>query len=198
MYQLADVHCMCVCVWALLQEPGEGVNGRVCHSPSFFCSLPRFRLSPRPSVRLPAQPKLTPPPYALPTATPPRCQPGHASVMTMPDAAVAVAISHCRWRPFDVAFKCQNWLTANLRRHRNDPFPPPPPSTNSLNQHTTSPLPLSPSLPLPPKKKTIYEINKTKDTEPQSKKKDIKRKEQSGVGVPLCVCVCVRVKESSK
>lgn len=167
MYQLADVHCMCVCVWALLQEPGEGVNGRVCHSPSFFCSLPRFRLSPRPSVRLPAQPKLTPPPYALPTATPPRCQPGHASVMTMPDAVVAVAISHCRWRPFDVAFKCQNWLTANLRRHRNDPSPPPSQHKQLKSAHNI-PLPLSH---LASQKKQYMKLTKQKTQSHKAKKK---------------------------
>lgn len=171
-YQLADVHCMCVCVcvWALLQEPAAGSRRgckRTCLSFAFLllfsASFSTFASSVHPSVRLAAQPKLTPPPYALPTATP-RCQPGHASVMTMPDvavavvAAVAVAISHCRWRPFDVAFKCQNWLTANLRRRRNDPltpYSPSPliPSTSSLNQHTTFPLSHLPSHCPPPQKK---------------------------------------------
>lgn len=52
----------CVC-GGYNRSPGEGVNGRVCHSPSFFCSLCfvfDFRCLPAS-----AQPKLTPPPYAL-------------------------------------------------------------------------------------------------------------------------------------
>lgn len=74
-----------------------------------------------------------------------------------------------------VAFKCQNWLTANLRRRRNDPL---------------SPLLLPPHTPIHHKQD---KINKTKDT---------KRKEQSEVGVPtaLCMCLCegkLEVKEES-
>lgn len=74
-----------------------------------------------------------------------------------------------------VAFKCQNWLTANLRRRRNDPLSPllPPPHTPIHHKQD--------------------KINKTKD-----KTKRAKRSWSADGTVYVCVCEGkLEVKEES-